>query len=72
MLTRIKCAVPGCSNKRNNAKYLMCFYHWRLVPEVLQKTIWRLYNNGNPRDGHVEACTNAVEQVVELTTKREP
>jgi hypothetical protein len=45
------------------SKRLMCGGHWQMVPRPLQNTIWRLYRDGNPRDGHLEACASAVEQV---------
>jgi hypothetical protein len=34
-----------------------------LVPRGLRLTIWRLYNSGNPKTGHREACRSAIEQV---------
>ncbi len=41
----------------------MCWRHWEMVPPPLQKTIWRLWANGHPKDGHAEACTSAIDQV---------
>ena len=58
-----RCAVPGCRTDTRGPRYLMCHPHWLLVPLVLQRTIWRLWNHGKPADGHREACQNAVEQV---------
>ena len=49
-------------------KYLFCRAHWHMVPEALQRLIWRLWNNGKPKPGHLEACNSAVEIVLEKMT----
>lgn len=61
----MKCVVPECCTPTADKKYLMCFIHWNMIPIVLQKTIWRLYNNGKPLPGHADACESAVQQVLD-------
>lgn len=63
------CPVAGCSEPVASDK-LMCWEHWRRVPVVLQRMIYRLWNNGTPLAGHSEACESAIEQVNEALEGR--
>lgn len=58
------CPINGCDRLVQNER-LMCWFHWKLVPQPLKDTIWLLHNNGIKRQGHAEACLNAVRQVNE-------
>lgn len=64
------CAVASC-DAPVAAKYVMCREHWQLVPEVLQRMIWRLWNEGRPRPGYREACASAAEQVQDILDERQ-
>lgn len=56
------CPIKGCSTKIAPDR-LMCSQHWYMVPVPLQRTIRRLWNNGQRKAGHDEACASAIEQV---------
>lgn len=64
----MSCPVKGCHEIVRHDR-LMCYAHWRLVPLPLQKTIYRLWNSGKPKSGHIDACTSAVEQVNERVAR---
>ncbi len=44
-----QCHAVGCSETVPPAKH-MCARHWRMVPEVVQKLIWRHYRQGQEID----------------------
>ena len=58
------CPITGCTATCRDDQ-VMCSTHWRLVPDPLQKTIWRLWHDGKPREGHMEAVLSAIAQVNE-------
>lgn len=64
------CRVNGCGLPIER-KYLMCGRHWSFVSCPLQRTIWRLWNDGYMREGYAEACRSAIEQVEARLAARE-
>lgn len=64
------CHVKGCQ-KRVAPKFLMCAPHWRLVPQGLQRAVWRLYRPGqeitkDPTPEYLEAARAACAYVENL------
>ena len=62
-----KCHVPGCPTEVP-PHMLMCLKHWRRVPELLRKRVWRTYRKGqeidkNPSPAYLEAATAAIKSV---------
>jgi len=55
------CPIRGCEREARDG-HVMCFECWALVPKVLQATIWRLWREGRPAEGHREAVENAINQ----------
>ncbi|RYX82218.1 hypothetical protein EON83_20360 [bacterium] len=66
-----RCAACGC-NKAISPKYLMCFTHWALVPQDIQRAVWRHYKPGQERGEkqptieYMEAVRAAVAAVREV------
>jgi hypothetical protein len=56
------CPINGCGVPIAQDR-LMCAAHWWMVPKPLRNTIWLLWQNGHPKEGHREACRSAIEQV---------
>lgn len=63
------CSIPSC-RRSCGPRYLMCREHWSLVPLPLQRTIWRLWNEGKIREGYAEARDSAIEQVLDALRDR--
>ena len=42
-MTRCPCPVPGCVLGRNPT-HLMCSFHWRRVPPVLQQLVYATWH----------------------------
>ena len=65
------CHAKGCT-RPCPPEYLMCGWHWRLVPYELQREVWRTYNPGQC-DGNAEiteewheAADAAIDAVAEI------
>lgn len=69
------CHARGCV-RSVPPEYLMCGYHWRLVPKVLQLAVWRTYRPGQcddkrpSREWH-DAADAAIDYVHRLERKME-
>lgn len=64
-----RCQAAGC-RKSVPLRMLMCFHHWRLVPAVLQREVWRTYVPGqevtmNITDDYLMAVSNAINAVAD-------
>lgn len=65
-----RCPADGCSLMVNTDK-LMCYKHWKLVPEDIQKKVYRTYyakqRNGTQANeqAHYDAMQEAIEAVNE-------
>lgn len=61
------CAIPGCNNHCSPNK-LMCFGHWKMVPQDIQKRVYQHYRSGD-KGQHGRACIDAIRSVHEQTKK---
>lgn len=66
---RHTCHAAGCT-EIIPPKMLMCLRHWRMVPRVLQREVWRTYrpgqeNDKNPTHDYLMAAHHAIEAVAE-------
>lgn len=43
-----RCHAEGCTVE-TKPDHLMCLPHWRMVPAVLQRTLWRHYRPGQEK-----------------------
>lgn len=67
METKHTCHAKGCC-VQVPPKMLMCFKHWKMVPLVLQREIWRYYVPGqeirkDPTPEYLTAMRRAIEAV---------
>ena len=63
------CHAVGCT-KAVPPKLLMCLKHWRMVPNDLQKLVWKHYRPGQeidkrPSVGYMEVQERAVNAVAQ-------
>lgn len=63
------CHLPGCE-RPVPPKLLFCKPHWQMVPEHLQRAVYRHYRPGQevdkrPTRAYLEAALAAIEAVVE-------
>jgi len=61
------CHAKGCSAEVPPS-LLMCSHHWRMVPEDLQRRVWRTYRKGQeidkrPSEAYLAAMREAIEAV---------
>lgn len=65
-----KCAARDCT-RTVESRFLMCGYHWHLVPQVTRNRIWAEYRVGQENDlskvtvAYVAALTVAVQAVAD-------
>ena len=45
------CHAYGCS-RRVHPRLLMCLRHWKMVPQAIQRNIWKYYRPGQEIDKH--------------------
>lgn len=68
------CHAEGCSVEVP-PKMLMCLRHWRMVPQVVQREVWRHYVPGqeirkDPTREYLAAMKNAIEAVADREGRR--
>ena len=61
------CHARGCT-RACPPEHLMCWKHWRMVPDHLQRAVWRNYRPGqcddkDPSEAWHEAADAAIEAV---------
>ena len=68
-----RCHALGCE-KNVPPKMLMCLRHWRMVPVLLQRAVWREYVPGqevrkDPTDAYLYVQAAAVNAVADKESR---
>ena len=68
------CHARGCTTPVK-PELLMCFKHWRMVPRLLQRAVWRAYRSGQcddkrPSEAWHQAADAAIRAVAEKERNR--
>ncbi len=61
------CHARGCKVE-TKPEMLMCYRHWKMVPALFQKAVWKHYRHGqcvdkNPSKEWIKAADDAIEAV---------
>ncbi len=56
------CPAAGCTRTVVHDQ-LMCRPHWKLVPQFLQRLVWREFRRAPGRAAHLKACNEAIAAV---------
>ena len=60
---RYFCRVPGCGRARRHGHFLMCGWHWHLVPVALKQAVRREFK----KDRRSEDYYAQVEEAIAVT-----
>jgi hypothetical protein len=74
-LPRHRCHAPDCEVEVH-PRLLMCYAHWRLVPQRLKKKVWDEYRPGqeirkDPSEAYLKAAFAAIQSVVRQIAAKE-